>query len=85
MSLASAESAPRAASDSGTLATSTGLVIFGEESGALMAVDAVKGQPLWSFQTNHSWHASPMTYMFDGKQHIAVAAGSMIISFGILE
>jgi len=69
----------------GTIATSTGLVIFGEEGGALMAVDAVKGKPLWSFQTNESWHASPMTYMFDGKQYIAVAAGSNIISFAILE
>jgi alcohol dehydrogenase (cytochrome c) len=69
----------------GTLATSTGLVIFGEESGSLMAVDAVKGKPLWSFQTNHSWHASPMTYLFDGKQYIAVATGSSITAFAILE
>ena len=69
----------------GTLATSTGVVIFGEEGGALMAVDAVKGKPLWSFPTNQSWHASPMTYLFDGKQYIAVAAGSNIISFGIVE
>ena len=32
----------------GTLATATGLVIFGEDGGALMAVDAVTGKPLWS-------------------------------------
>jgi alcohol dehydrogenase (cytochrome c) len=69
----------------GTLSTATGLVIFGEESGALMAVDAVTGKPLWSFQTNHSWKASPMTYSFDGKQYIAVAVGSSIIAFGITE
>ena len=50
----------------GTISTSTGLVIFGEEGGALMAADAKTGKPLWSFQTNQSWHASPMTYMFDG-------------------
>ena len=69
----------------GTLATSTGLVIFGEEGGALMAVDATTGKPLWSFQTNQGWKASPMTYKFDGKQYVAVAAGSNIISFAILE
>jgi alcohol dehydrogenase (cytochrome c) len=69
----------------GTLATATGLVIFGEEGGALMAADAKTGKPLWSFQTNESWHASPLTYMFDNKQYVAVAAGSNIISFGILE
>ncbi|MEO8051810.1 MAG: PQQ-binding-like beta-propeller repeat protein, partial [Acidobacteriota bacterium] len=69
----------------GTLATSTGLVFFGEENGALMAADALTGTPLWSFQTNQLWKASPMTYSFDGKQYIAVAAGSNILAFGLLE
>ena len=55
------------------------------KGGALMAVDAVSGKPLWSFQTNQSWKASPMTYQFDKKQYIAVASGSNIIAFGILE
>jgi hypothetical protein len=27
--------------------------------------------------------ASPMTYLFDGKQHIAVAAGGNIIAFAL--
>ena len=67
----------------GTLSTATGLVIFGEDGGALMAADAVTGKPLWMFQTNHNWKASPMTYTFDGKQYIAVAAGANIIAFGI--
>ena len=63
------------ASWGGTLATAGGLVFFGEDSGALMAVDAATGAPLWQFQTNALWKASPMTYVFDGRQHIAVAAG----------
>jgi len=67
----------------GTLSTATGLVIFGEDGGALMAADAVTGKPLWMFQTNQTWKASPMTYMFDGKQYIAVAAGGNIMAFGI--
>ena len=61
----------------GTLATSTGLVIFGEEGGALMAADAKTGKPLWSFPTNQSWHASPMTYMFDGKQYIGIRGSAV--------
>ena len=32
----------------GTLATATGLVFVGEDGGALMAVDAATGKPLWS-------------------------------------
>ena len=69
----------------GTLATAAGLVFFGEDSGALMAADASTGKPLWRFQTSQVWKASPMTYMFDGKQYIAVAAGSNIISFALPE
>jgi len=67
----------------GTLATAAGLVIFGEEGGSLMAADAATGKPLWSFQTNETWKASPMTYLFDGKQYVAVAAGPNIMAFGL--
>ena len=67
----------------GTLTTATGLVIFGEEGGALMAADAVSGKPLWSFPTNQVWKASPMTYLFDGRQYVAIASGSNIIAFGL--
>ncbi len=69
----------------GTLALASGLVIFGEEGGALMAADATTGKPLWSFPTNHNWKASPMTYSFDGTQYVAVAAGSDIIAFAVAD
>ena len=69
----------------GTLSTITGLVFFGEESGSFAAADAVTGKALWSFQTNQVWKASPMTYMFDGRQYIAVAAGSTVMAFGVME
>ena len=58
-------------------------MIFGEEGGAFMAVDAVTGKPLWSFRTNQSWKASPMTYAFDGRQFVAVAAGSTIVALAL--
>ena len=67
----------------GTLTTASGLVIVAEEGGSLMAVDASSGAPLWAFQTNQVWRASPMTYTFDGRQYIAVAAGNNILAFGI--
>ncbi len=67
----------------GTLSTATGLVIFGEEGGALMAADAATGAPLWSFPTNQTWKASPMTYSFDGRQYVAVASGPNIIAFAL--
>jgi alcohol dehydrogenase (cytochrome c) len=67
----------------GTLATATGLVIFGEESGSLVAADASTGQPLWSVPTNEAWRASPMAYAFDHHEYIAVASGSTILAFGL--
>jgi alcohol dehydrogenase (cytochrome c) len=69
----------------GALSTATGLVFFCDDSGAFAAADAVTGKPLWSFPAHQIWKASPMTYTFDGKQYIAVASGSNLISFGLLE
>jgi alcohol dehydrogenase (cytochrome c) len=65
----------------GTLSTIMGLVFFKEESGAFVAADAQSGNVLWSFQANTpNWHASPMTYQFDGKQYIAIVSGGNVIA-----
>ena len=81
------ELAQRGPADSwgGTLTTATGLVFVAEDGGGLMAVDAESGKPLWTFETNETWKASPMTYMFDGKQYVAVAAGPNIIALAIVD
>jgi alcohol dehydrogenase (cytochrome c) len=68
----------------GTLATATGLVFFGEDSGDFTAADAKTGKVLWTFPANAAWKASPMAYSFDGREMIAVAAGSNILVFGLL-
>jgi alcohol dehydrogenase (cytochrome c) len=67
----------------GVLSTAGGLVFFCDESGALAAADAKSGQLLWHFHANQQWHASPMTYAVNGRQFVAVAAGSNIISFAL--
>ena len=69
----------------GTLSTAGGLVFFGEDSGTLMAVDASSGKRLWEFPVNSLWKASPMSYSFNGKQYIAVASGSNIVAFGLID
>ena len=74
--------APATAS-AGLLSTASGLVFFGENAGAFMAADAATGAPLWQFPTNQVWKASPMTYVFDNKQYIAVAVGTSIMAFGL--
>ena len=67
----------------GVLSTDGGLVFFGGDNGAFGAVDAKTGKPLWNFPANQLWKASPMTYMVDGKQYVAIAAGSNIVAFGL--
>ena len=67
----------------GVLGTAGGLVFFGENSGAFMAVDAASGKPLWQFPTNQVWKASPMTYVFDNKQYVAIAVGHDIVAFAL--
>jgi PQQ-dependent dehydrogenase (methanol/ethanol family) len=67
----------------GVLSTRGGLVFYCDDSGAFAAVDARNGKPLWSFQANQGWHASPMTYMVEGRQYVAVAAGSNILAFAL--
>lgn len=69
----------------GVLTTDGGLVLFGEDSGALAAADARTGKLLWQLPLNEIWKASPMTYEMDGRQYIAVAAGSSVMAFGLIE
>jgi alcohol dehydrogenase (cytochrome c) len=69
----------------GTLSTASGLVFFGDDSGSFAAADAATGRVLWEFPAHQTWKASPMTYMFDGKQYVAVASGSNLIAFGLVE
>ena len=73
----------RSHSAGGTMATAGGLVFFGDESGSLEAVDARTGKPLWHFNTGQDISASPMTYAVDGKQYVAIAAGSDVFSFAL--
>ena len=67
----------------GTVATAGGLVFFGDDAGSLEAVDARTGHALWHFNTGQTMHASPMSYMVDGVQYVAVAAGSDLFSFSL--
>ena len=76
----------------GVLSTG-GVIFFGEDSGALGAVDARTGKDLWHIQTNasaalgdgHSWRSSPMTFAAAGKQYLAFAAGPNILCFTLPE
>ena len=67
----------------GVLATASDLVFFADDSGAFAAADAKSGKRIWSFQTSQVWKASPMTYVFDNRQMLAIASGPNILAFGL--
>ena len=68
---------------SGVLSTAGGLVFTGDAEGNFIALDAATGKALWHFQCGASVYSSPMTYAVNGKQYIAVAAGSVLFAFAL--
>jgi len=65
----------------GVMSTAGGLVFGGSREGDFFALDAAKGTPLWHFQTGGAINANPVSFLVDGKQHVAIAAGSAIFVF----
>jgi alcohol dehydrogenase (cytochrome c) len=59
----------------GVLATAGDLVFNGEANGWFKAYDAKTGKELWKYNCGAGVNAPAVSYMVDGKQYIAVAAG----------
>jgi PQQ-dependent dehydrogenase (methanol/ethanol family) len=59
----------------GTLATAGDIVFNGEGNGWFKAFDARTGKELWKFNVGAGANSPPVSYMVNGKQYIAVAAG----------
>jgi len=70
-------------SSGGVMTTAGGVVFFGDEAESLEAVDARSGAPLWHFNMGQSIHASPMSYEVNGKQYVAITAGTDLFTFAL--
>jgi alcohol dehydrogenase (cytochrome c) len=68
---------------SGVLSTAGGLLFTGDAEGNFIALDAASGKPLWHFQMGGAVYASPMAFAVDGKEYVAIAAGSSLYAFGL--
>jgi len=68
---------------SGVLSTAGGLVFTGDAEGNFSALEATTGKVLWHFQCGASVYSSPMSFAVDGKQYVAVAAGSALFTFAL--
>jgi len=68
---------------SGVLATAGGLVFGGSAEGNVFALDASTGEPLWDFHAGGVCSANPVSFLVDGRQHVALAMGRAIFVFAL--
>ena len=69
----------------GLLSTAGGLLFSGEANGQFVALDAKSGKSVWHFYTGQPISSQPITYTVNGKQRLALATASDVISFGLHE
>ena len=67
----------------GVLSTAGDLVFGGGKEGYFFALDAKTGKLLWKAAVGGQVNAGPMTYAVNGKQYIAIAAGSSLFTFAL--
>ncbi len=68
---------------SGVLSTAGGLVFVGAHEGDFFALDDTTGKLLWRFPTGGKIFANPVSYLSEGKQQVAIAAGHALFAFGL--
>src|SRR5215468_1956306 len=67
----------------GVLSTAGSLVFASTEEGNFFALDAETGKALWDVQLGAAIRANPMSFAVDGKQYVAIAAGSALFVLGL--
>ncbi len=60
---------------SGTVDTAGGVVFVGQNSGTLLALNAMTGKTLWSFQTGAGANAPVSVFKYDGTEYVSLYAG----------
>jgi len=69
--------------DAGVLSTASNLVFSGGREGYFFALDARSGELLWKATLGGIVASGPITYLVDGRQYIAVAAGHSLFAFAL--
>jgi alcohol dehydrogenase (cytochrome c) len=71
--------------DAGILTTGSDLLFSGGREGYFYALDARNGELLWKANVGGAVASGPMSYSVNGKQYIAISAGSSLFVFGLRE
>ncbi len=67
----------------GALSTAGGVVFAGDSDGNFIALDAASGRDLWHVQLGAAIYSTAVTYELDGRQYVAIAAGSGLFAFAL--
>ncbi|PYR03224.1 MAG: hypothetical protein DMG00_26965 [Acidobacteria bacterium] len=59
------------------------LVFAGGREGYFFALDARTGELLWKGNIGGQVSAGPMSYAVNGRQHVAIAAGSALFVYAL--
>jgi alcohol dehydrogenase (cytochrome c) len=70
---------------SGLLTTGANLLFSGSREGYFQALDATTGDLLWKQSLGGMIANGPMSYMVDGEQYVAVAAGHSMFVFALAQ
>jgi alcohol dehydrogenase (cytochrome c) len=65
------------------LLSTAGDLVFASHGSSLIALDAASGALLWQFDTGQPIKAAPMSFVVGGRQHVGVAAGSLLLAFSL--
>jgi alcohol dehydrogenase (cytochrome c) len=69
--------------EAGILTTASNVLFSGGREGYFFALDARTGKQLWKASVGGVVSSGPMTYAVNGKQYVAVAAGSSLFTFAL--
>lgn len=69
--------------DSGILTTASDLLFVGGREGYFMAMNARNGELLWKASVGGQVSAGPMSFAVNGKQYVAISAGSSLFVYGL--
>jgi alcohol dehydrogenase (cytochrome c) len=71
--------------ESGILTTASDLLFSGGREGNFFALDARTGEVLWNSNLGGNVASGPISYAVDGRQYVAVSAGSSLFVFALSE
>jgi alcohol dehydrogenase (cytochrome c) len=67
----------------GILTTAGGVLFTGDNEGNFLAFESRSGKSVYRYQIGASVYAAPMTYMLEGRQYVALPAGTTLTVFAL--